>query len=211
MHNEVEGRWRMFYLKEMPMENKLLYKYRSLDNFKNFVDIIMKNRLYAARYKDLNDPMEGAYYYPHGQLSNNFREKLQNDKKELRICSLSRTNSNELMWSHYTNGQRGIAIGVEIDKSKYIVKPISYDGVASLKNEDFTDQTAIEILCHKLEVWNYEQEERVFIRGKYYINVNPKTIITGRAMSNYDFGFVKELVYHINPNIEIIKAEKIMR
>ncbi len=30
-------------------------------------------------------------------------------------------------------------------------------------------------------------------------------------MSNYDFGFVKELVYHINPNIEIIKAEKIMR
>jgi len=192
------------------MENGLLYKYRSLDNFKNFVDIIMKNRLYAAKYKDLNDPMEGQYYYQRGELSKGVRDKLLQEKGELRICSLSRVNNNELMWSHYTNGQRGVAIGVEIDGNQYSVRPIQYDGIASIRQQDFSEQTAMEILSHKLEVWNYEEEERAFIRDKYFIDVNVRTIITGRAMSTQDFGFVRELVNHINPNIEIIRAENIM-
>ncbi len=192
------------------MENGLLYKYRSLDNFKNFVDIIMKNRLYAAKYKDLNDPMEGQYYYQRGELSKGVRDKLLQEKGELRICSLSRVNKNELMWSHYTNGQRGVAIGVEIDRNQYSVRPIQYDGIASIRQQDFSEQTAMEILSHKLEVWNYEEEERAFIRDKHFIDVNVRTIITGRAMSTQDFGFVRELVNHINPNIEIIRAENIM-
>lgn len=192
------------------MENGLLYKYRSLDNFKNFVDIIMKNRLYAAKYKDLNDPMEGQYYYQRGELSKGVRDKLLQEKGELRICSLSRVNNNELMWSHYTNGQRGVAIGVEIDRNQYSVRPIQYDGIASIRQQDFSEQTAMEILSHKLEVWNYEEEERAFIRDKHFIDVNVRTIITGRAMSTQDFGFVRELVNHINPNIEIIRAENIM-
>ena len=81
----------------------ILYKYRSLDNFKNFIDIILKNRLYAAKYKDLNDPMEGQYYYRTGELDRNIRDRLAEEKGELRLCSLSRVNNNELMWSHYTN------------------------------------------------------------------------------------------------------------
>jgi hypothetical protein len=188
----------------------LLYKYRSLDNFKNFVDILLKNRLYAARYKDLNDPMEGQYYYQSGTLSQSVRNKILQEKGELRICSLSRVNNNELMWSHYTNGQRGVAIGVEIDRNKYSVRPIQYNGIASIRQQDFSDQTAMEILGHKLEVWSYEQEERAFIRDKHFIDVKVKTIITGRAMSPQDFGFIRDLINHINPNIEIIKAENIM-
>ena len=89
----------------------ILYKYRSLDNFKYFVDIILKNRLYAAKYRDLNDPMEGHYYYRRGELDRNLRDRLTEEKGILRICSLSRTNNNELMWSQYTNGQRVVAIG----------------------------------------------------------------------------------------------------
>ena len=193
-----------------PVENGLLYKYRSLDNFKNFVDIIMKNRLFAAKYKDLNDPMEGQYYYQRGELSKSVRDKLIEEKGELRICSLSRVNNNELMWSHYTNGHRGVAIGVVIDRSTYSVRPIQYNGIASIRQQDFSEQTAMEILSHKLEVWNYEQEERAFIRDRHFIDVSVKTLITGRAMSSQDFGFIRELVSYINPNIEIIKAETIM-
>ena len=37
------------------------YKFRSLDNIRHFLDILVNNRLYAARYDELNDPMEGAY------------------------------------------------------------------------------------------------------------------------------------------------------
>ena len=50
-------------LKKQTAMTEISYKYRSVDNFRNFVDIILNNRLYAASYQDLNDPMEGHYYY----------------------------------------------------------------------------------------------------------------------------------------------------
>ena len=185
----------------------ILYKYRSLDNFKNFVDIILKNRLYASKYKDLNDPMEGQYYYQTGELNRNIRNKLLEAKGELRLCSLSKVKDNQLMWSHYTNGQRGVAIGLRIDETHYIVRPIEYNGLLSIRNQDFNDQTATEILSHKLEVWNYEEEVRVFVRDRHFIDITIEEVITGVAMSNADFGFVKELIEKINPNIRIIRAE----
>jgi len=154
--------------------------------------------------------MEGQYYYRTGELDKSIRNKLAEEKGELRLCSLSRVNNNELMWSHYTNGQRGVAIGLKIDDNQYTVKPIQYNGLASIRNQNFDNQTAIEILSHKLEVWNYEQEERVFIRDKHFIDVQLVEIITGRAMSNSDFGLVRELVDKISPLIQIIKAETIM-
>jgi len=188
----------------------ILYKYRSLDNFKNFIDIILKNRLYAAKYKDLNDPMEGQYYYRTGELDRNIRDRLAEEKGELRLCSLSRVNNNELMWSHYTNGQRGVAIGLRIDDTQYTVRPIQYNGLASIRNQNFNDQTAIEILSHKLEVWNYEEEERIFVQDRHFIDVQVEEIILGRAMSNSDNGLVRELIEKINPQIRIIRADNVM-
>lgn len=185
----------------------ILYKYRSLDNFKNFVDIILRNRLFASKYKDLNDPMEGQYYYQSGELNREIRNKLLEEKGELRLCSLSKVRDNQLMWSHYTNGQRGVAIGLRIDDNQYTVRPIQYNGLVSLRNQDFNEQTATEILSHKLVVWSYEEEVRVFVRNRHFIDVTIEEVITGVAMSNADFGFVKELVEKINPNIRIIKAE----
>lgn len=188
----------------------ILYKYRSLENFKNFVDIIMKKRLYAAKFKDLNDPMEGQYYYSRGELDRNIRDRLLEEKDELRISSLSRINNNELMWSHYTNGQKGVAIGLRIDETEYTVRPIQYNGLAHVQHQNYNNQTAIEILSHKLEVWDYEQEERVFVRNKHFIHIEIEEIITGRAMSNQDYGFLKELIGKIDSDIRIIKAETLM-
>lgn len=189
---------------------KILYKCRSLDNFKNFIEIFLKNRLFAAKYKELNDPMEGQYYYRHGELDSVFRQRILDEKGQLRLCSLSRVNNNELMWSHYTNGQRGEAMGVCIDNSRYDVRPIQSNGLTNLRNQDYNNQTAMEILSHKLEIWNYEEEERAFVRDRQFINVTVEEIITGRAMSNQDFGFLREIVERINPNIRIKKAETIM-
>ena len=39
----------------------ILYKYRALEPFRFFVDILLNKRFFAARYSDLNDPMEGQY------------------------------------------------------------------------------------------------------------------------------------------------------
>ena len=188
----------------------ILYKYKSLQNFKFFVDIILKKRLYASKYKDLNDPMEGQYYYREGELRREIKEKILSQKNEYRICSLSRINNNELMWSHYADGQRGVAVGVMIDDTKYTVRQVQYNGLSFIREQNYNQHTAIDILSHKLEVWSYEQEERVFVRGKNYIEVNVIEIITGRAMSNQDYSFLRELIEKINPNINIIKAETLM-
>lgn len=188
----------------------ILYKYKSLQNFKFFVDIILKKRIYASKYKDLNDPMEGQYYYREGELKREIKEKILSKKNEYRICSLSRINNNELMWSHYADGQRGVAVGVKIDDAKYTVRQVHYNGLSFIREQNYNQHTAIDILSHKLEVWSYEQEERVFVTGKNYIEVNVIEIITGRAMSNQDYSFLREFIEKIDPNIKIIKAETLM-
>ena len=190
--------------------SEILYKYRSLENFKNFVDIILRNRLYAGKYKDLNDPMEGQYYYRTGELNRDIRNKLLEEKGELRLCSLSRVKDNQLMWSHYTNGHRGVAFGLKITDTNCTIRPIQYNGLAFIRDQDFNDQTAIEILSHKLEVWNYEEEVRVFVRKRHFVDIEIVEVITGLSMSNADFGFVRDLIEKVNPEIRVIKAETFM-
>jgi len=189
---------------------EILYKYRGLDNFKKFVDIILKNRLYAAQYKDLNDPMEGQYYYHRGELNKTIRDKILEEKGTLRILSLSRVNNNQLMWSHYADGHKGIAIGVKIDNEKYDVQPIEYDGIVTIRNSDYNGQTAREILRHKLEVWSYEEEVRVFQRNQMFIDVKIEKIILGQRVSNQNVGLIRELLDKINPAIQIIRAEELL-
>ena len=154
--------------------------------------------------------MEGQYLYQNGELNIDIRNQLSEEKSNLRICSLSRVNNNELMWSHYANGQRGIAIGVEMNRIKYQVRQVQYNGLPYIQNHNLNNQTAIEILSNKLEVWNYEEEERVFICDRQFIDVKVKEIILGRAMSNYDNGIIRDIIEKINPEIRIIRAENIM-
>lgn len=37
------------------------YKYRSLENLKRFLEIVMNRKLWSSTYKELNDPMEGVF------------------------------------------------------------------------------------------------------------------------------------------------------
>jgi hypothetical protein len=192
------------------MSQRLLYKYRSLANFKNFVDIILRNRLYASLYKEMNDPMEGQYYYRQGEYDRRTLRTIRENKQNVRLCSLSRNNHNELMWSHYADGQHGVAIGVNIDTNLVDLRPINYEGLHNLSGEIDELQAARTILTQKLNIWSYEEEERIFTTDGFYIPVEVVQVITGRVMSSQDFSMVRELIQRINPAIEIIKAENIM-
>ncbi|GHT23570.1 hypothetical protein AGMMS4957_15310 [Bacteroidia bacterium] len=182
---------------------EVLYKYRSLENWQWFVDILLINRLYAAKYKDLNDPMEGKYYYHSGQLDEKTRDKLRDEKANLRICSLSETSDNSLMWSHYANGHKGVAIGVAIDDKRYDVGKIHYDGQSFVKQKDFSDRLAKEILQHKSDIWKYENEWRVFSDDYEYIDVKIIDIILGNRMDDKDKKYIRNLVDRINPDIRV--------
>ncbi len=185
----------------------MLYKYRDLDNFRFFVDIILNNRFYAAPYTDLNDPMEGYYRYTTGDLSDEVLKSIKGEKKKLGICSLSRNSKIELMWSHYCDGHKGIVIGVEIHDN-YDIQPINYDGLPHIQNQNNLnyEETARAILTNKHQIWTYEEETRVFVEGAKYINVEVKEVILGEKMDSRTKGFIRSLVEKINPNIEIINA-----
>ncbi len=90
--------------------------------------------------------------YRTGELNKRVLSKLKGEKDNLYLCSLSRKCDNELMWSHYAEGHRGVAIGVLIDRDKYDVRPIQYTGPAYVQNENLADDTPIEILSHKLSI-----------------------------------------------------------
>jgi hypothetical protein len=183
----------------------MLFKYRSFRPFEYLVDIVAKKRLYASKFSDLNDPMEGQYLYENfGGAEEDMKETLKSQKQELRLCSLSEKPDDTLMWSHYADGHRGVVVGIEIDKFKYDVRPITYDGPARVTNYDSDLDTAKEILSHKLEAWEYEEEVRVFVNRKHHVEVDLRLIVCGRSMSNQDKSLLSDLVEGLCPDVEFI-------
>lgn len=184
----------------------MLYKYRTIENFKYFIDIILKKRLYAASYFDMNDPMEGYYVYNMGS-PDRIIHTIKGEKKKIRIVSLSRKYDNPLMWAHYANGHRGVVIGVEINRNKYDVRNVNYSNhMFKLENSERipTKEIAKRILTEKYHVWSYEEEERIFVEdGQQYADVKVKEVILGSKMSNQDKGFIRELINKVDTEINV--------
>lgn len=171
----------------------------------------MKSRLYAAKFSDMNDPMEGHYIYSPNSCPQEIIDKIKGRKKNIRIVSLSRSFNNFLMWSHYADGHRGIAIGIDINREVYKVRPVNYiDRLTSLKDISSVsiDKFSEKVLSQKLSLWSYEEEERVFVEGSStFIDVTVKQVIIGKKMSTQNYSFLKELIHKVNPDIEVIKIE----
>ena len=185
----------------------MLYKYRSLKNFQNFVDIILNNRIYAAPYFDLNDPMEGLYTYAEGTINKDMVREIKGEKNKLRICSLSRRSDSTLMWSHYADSHKGIAIGVKVNQGQDI-KSVRYEGLSFVQNATSrgSHETARNVLTYKLEPWSYEEEERVFVTCSEYADVSIHEVIIGTKMDTRIKSLVKKLVKQVNPRIQIKEA-----
>lgn len=138
----------------------------------------MHNILYAAHFRDLNDPMEGSfdgdYCLPR------YQDEILKEMNQIRICSLSKNMSNPLMWAHYADGFRGICIELEIDESKLDLREITYSPFTPIPSDEpawdyeegedvamSTKEWAIVALNGKYEDWEYEEEWRIFSEEKY--------------------------------------------
>ncbi len=149
-------------------ENKKirLYKFRPLANAKDFCRLknILKNgTFWCSNFWDLNDPMEGIYTTPYYKIIAN----IYKSKKRTKICSFSGKEafSNPLMWSHYANGFKGVAVEVEIEVGKKIeggkVEKIEYtNSFPKIQQNDNSDKAATKILTTKSPVWEHEHEYR---------------------------------------------------
>ena len=193
------------------MAEQLLFKYRSLDNWRFLLDILVNNRLYAAPFRDLNDPMEGRYYYFGDELTKAFRKLVRARKDDWRICSLSKDPTNTLMWSYYSGGHTGVALGLTVPTcSSQRIKDVSYHsqlGIGPGSGRRAAREVALDILSQKQLSWAHEREVRVFSPGPF-IPIRLREIKLGVRASAADRELLEMLLRRTKRRVPVVQVTR---
>ncbi|MCB1383553.1 MAG: DUF2971 domain-containing protein [Notoacmeibacter sp.] len=141
-----------------------VYKFRSK---KWGIDALIKNHLKVSPLDELNDPFE----YLSVNIGDRSLRKFIKDRRNFlgsngAIISFCANWSNPVIWSHYADSHRGIALGFDIPdnflfKIQYEDKPLSFN------SEYLSDPNKIlELFKYigktKFKHWEYENEYRLF-------------------------------------------------
>lgn len=166
------------------------YKFRSASQIAFTLDIMFNRRLFCSDWKMLNDPMEGMFVFSH-QTSDgyDYKKEIQQiieEKKRLKVCSLSATYESHLLWAHYAGGFDGCAIEIEIPDNHHSIKQIEYRGVfanLAMPNISSPDELANQVLSSKYREWEYEQEVRILQTNEwFYLDKPVRRVIAGHRM-----------------------------
>lgn len=169
------------------------YKFRSSENMRFVFDILINNQLYCSEWAKANDPLEGGFLVePYDKKAEIFEALLK-----YRTCSLCAYCTNHLMWAHYANEFKGVAIEVILpDNSSDIqlVKPRHEFLTMQILDNDFeADKFAREILFSKYVDWMYESEVRILSKSEFFKDFTIKRVITGQRMEEIDFEVLKSI------------------
>jgi hypothetical protein len=124
------------------------------------LDDIRRRHLKISRLDDLNDPFE---LWAIAQSDRRLRQGIKATKVEIArqygLLCFSLNWHNPVLWSHYADRHRGLALGFDVDEQ--ILKPVSYRKTRPvLTTIDAT--VAHWLLFTKYIDWNYEHEARIF-------------------------------------------------
>lgn len=175
-----------------------LYKFRSLQNLRRFLDILVNKRLYMAHYNEMNDPMEGAFYSD--QDNRALLQEVWNGKRKQLICCFSTDYRHTLLWSHYADSHQGCCLEVEITSK---LEPHEVDYSPDMPN--VVGNSIERILTHKSNYWQYENEVRFFKneitsnnnKAHPWLSVKINRIYLGYRMSKTDVTFFTSLIHLI--------------
>jgi hypothetical protein len=131
---------------------------------------IALRRLKVARFTQLNDPFELLAV---DLVDSNLRagiiaKKYQIDSHEGLLC-FSKSWRNPLLWSHYADSHRGVALGFDVP-TNLLVGVRYIQGLEKLKaGGRMTPQAEMDAFLHKLRFtkfdgWRYEDEVRQFFK-----------------------------------------------
>jgi hypothetical protein len=185
---------------------RFFYKYMSLRNMECVLDIVFNDHLYCARWDKLNDPMEACYeVFAENESDRHIMdEKIKNALNNWRVVSLGVSNKNFLLWSHYADGHKGIAIEIEIPRDHPYLEKVKYDwATTAFSNMDQIENRSMrDLLWYKKEEWHYEEEYRIIIKatnidsiGEYFILPNPiKKIFIGFRAKESQVDILKKTI-----------------
>jgi hypothetical protein len=195
------------------MPNRVLFKYRGLEPWPYLLDALVHQRLHAATFHQLNDPMEGVFYYYPDAVTNQFVDRIVDRKGSLGICALSAVHNSSLMWSYYASGHKGIVLGVEIDMPTaagvIAVENVNYEESSNfhISGSIEPNEEAKRVLSRKLATWRHEQEVRVFTHSAYF-PVSIKYVYLGCKMESETEALLRPMITRLLPQVEIRKMDR---
>lgn len=187
-----------------------LYKYKSLQNLWHVLDIVVNRRLFCAHWSELNDPLEGRYEIYLGESSSRLAEKMvtriEGAKDRYRVASLSADSTNFLLWSHYADGHKGVAIEVEIPDGHPDLIEVNYTPFSSVfTSSGDTKEDMRHLFNGKGEEWAYENEYRVVVESQFFLLPSPVTrILLGPRVSPDQEDI---LLATLPSSVEVIRTE----
>ncbi len=163
---------------------------------------VRQRRLKISTLDDLNDPFElRRFKLPSAasrKIWNRARTSLMSDKGIICFC---KGWSNPVIWSHYANKHRGIALGFDVPKK--LVVPVEYRKTRR-KFPELSKQNPKTLmglvktgLATKYHHWRYENEVRLFAEAK------EKCTQTGLFFKPFDYDLqLREVILGAESNLK---------
>ena len=124
------------------------------------LDDLSHRHLKIAQLDDLNDPFE---LWAIAQSDPHLRQAIRATKQEMAqqygMLCFSLDWQNPLLWSHYADRHRGLALGFDVDEQ--ILKPVSYVETRPIL-EEIDIRVAHSLLFTRYIDWQYEREVRIY-------------------------------------------------
>lgn len=184
---------------------------------------IALRRLKVARFDDLNDPFEllavdvASKDLRAGILA---KRKIVNEEEGL-LC-FSKSWKSPLLWSHYADKHRGIALGFEIPDDSLVavnyIQGMQKLNVLSNQTKQRAINRFLDRLKHtKFDAWDYEEEVRQFIQigdlesqsGLYFIPFSEVLVLREVILGprcDVPIESMRALVGKVSPKVVVKKA-----
>jgi len=183
-------------------EIQRVYKFYGADRA---LDNLSKYRLKVSTLADLNDPFEfRSFVIPH-PVTRAAWEKMRTQLFEGKgIICFCKSWDNPVIWSHYADNHRGIALGFDIPSK--LLLPVKYrkirapfPNISTISVQSATTHIK-NTMATKFVHWEYENETRVFV------DANEACSKTGLYFKSFDEDLVlKEVI--IGPNSAVSSEE----
>ena len=104
-----------------------------------------------------------------------YSEEVGKQLKELRVCALTKSFNNHLLWAHYAGGYTGVAIEIELDAEDVteVVYGDEFVFLSQLIDSYSPEAAARQVLARKYKDWSYEGEVRLITKSEFYPLTHP--------------------------------------